>query len=141
MNELQLCPACGGVATLTNGFRGVFAVCVACGYKTPDYKSAETAIRVWNSLHPFKLASCTKSRAPESMGCACEINAKAAEEKLNDLLYVIRANMTSITRYVRYKREAHPTLTEGQSLDRQLEYKELAEKAVTNILEYINGGK
>ena len=58
--------------------------------------------------------------------------------ELYDLLYVIRTNMTSITRYVRYKREEHPTLTEGQSLDRLLKYKDLADVAVSNILEYIN---
>lgn len=83
----------------------------------------------------------TKPKEPESTVCTCEARAKAAEKELNDLLFVIRREMTSITRYVRYKRENHPTLTEGQSLDRQLRYKELAEKAVTNILEYINGKK
>lgn len=59
-------------------------------------------------------------------------------QKINDLLYVIRTNMTSITRYIRYKREEHPTLTEGQSLDRHLQYRDLADVAVKNILEYIN---
>lgn len=58
---------------------------------------------------------------------------------VNDLLYVIRTNMTSITRYVRHERAKHPTLTEGQFLDQHLKYKELAEIAVTNILNYING--
>lgn len=83
----------------------------------------------------------TKPKEPESTVCTCEARAKAAEKELNDLLFVIRREMTSITRYVRYKRENHPALTEGQSLDRRLRYKGLAEKAVTNILEYINGKK
>jgi hypothetical protein len=60
-------------------------------------------------------------------------------KELNDLLYVIRTNMTSITRYVRHKRDEHLTLTEGQFIDRHLKYKELAESAVSNILKYING--
>ena len=45
----------------------------------------------------------------------------------NKLLYIIRCNMTSITRYVRNENEAYDT-----------RYKELAEKAVENILEVIN---
>ena len=45
----------------------------------------------------------------------------------NKLLYIIRCNMTSITRYVRNENEAYDA-----------RYKELAEKAVENILEAIN---
>lgn len=60
---------------------------------------------------------------------------------LNDLLYVIRTNMTSITRYVRHERKDYPTLTEGQFIDQHLKYKELANVAVSNILEYINGNQ
>ena len=45
----------------------------------------------------------------------------------NKLLYIIRCNMTSITRYVRNENEAY-----------DIRYKELAEKAVENILEVIN---
>lgn len=60
-------------------------------------------------------------------------------KELNDLLYIIRTNMTSITRYVRHKRDEHPTLTCGQFIDRHLKYKELADVAVSNILKYING--
>lgn len=45
----------------------------------------------------------------------------------NKLLYIIRCNMTSITRYVRNENEAY-----------DIRYKELAEKAVENILEAIN---
>ena len=59
--------------------------------------------------------------------------------KYNDLLYVIRTNMTSITRYVRHERKNHPMLTEGQFIVRHLKYKELADVAVNNILEYVNG--
>lgn len=59
-------------------------------------------------------------------------------KELNDLLYVIRTNMTSITRYVRHERKEHPNLTEGQFLDQHLKYKAFADVAVKNILEYVN---
>lgn len=75
---------------------------------------------------------CTKYKSKED-------NEK--DKKLNDLLYVIRTNMTSITRYVRHERKDHPTLTEGQFIDQHLKYKELANVAVSNILEYINGSQ
>ena len=45
----------------------------------------------------------------------------------NKLLYIIRCNMTSITRYVHNENEMH-----------NIKYKELAEKAVENILEAVN---
>ncbi len=59
-------------------------------------------------------------------------NEKCAEfDKLsydyNKLLYIIRCNMTSITRYVRNEDETY-----------NIKYKELAEKAVQNILEAVN---
>lgn len=61
---------------------------------------------------------------------ALELVAKA----FNKLIFDLRTNMTSVSRYVRDSREKHPTLTEGQFVDRNLEYKRLAEKAVNNIL-------
>ena len=45
----------------------------------------------------------------------------------NKLLYIIRCNMTSITRYIRNENEAY-----------DIKYKELAETAVENILKAIN---
>ena len=57
---------------------------------------------------------------------------------LHDLLYVVRTNMTSITRYVRHEYADHPLLTLGDFIDRNLEYKKLAKTAVDNILCYIN---
>lgn len=45
----------------------------------------------------------------------------------NKLLYIIRCNMTSITRYIRNENKVY-----------DIRYKELAEKAVENILEAIN---
>lgn len=45
----------------------------------------------------------------------------------NKLLYIIRCNMTSITRYIRNGNETY-----------DIKYKELAEKAVENILKAIN---
>lgn len=68
-----------------------------------------------------------------------EKDEEIVQKQLYDLLFIIRQEMTSITRYVRYDRSKHPNLTEGQSLDRSLEYKALAMKAVDNILNYING--
>jgi hypothetical protein len=46
--------------------------------------------------------------------------------------------MTSVTRYVKHEREKHPNLTEGQFLDRHLEYRKLANEAVDNILKCLN---
>lgn len=45
----------------------------------------------------------------------------------NKLLYIIRCNMTSITRYIRNENKVY-----------DIRYKELAEKAVENILKAIN---
>lgn len=57
---------------------------------------------------------------------------------IGQLTYDLRSNMTSVTRFVRMEREKHPTLTEGQFLDRYLEYKKLALQAVDNILKCLN---
>lgn len=57
---------------------------------------------------------------------------------IKQLAFDLRTNMTSITRYVRHERSKHPTLTEGQFIDRHMEYKELADKAVDNILKCLN---
>ena len=88
---------------------------------------------------------CYETPLTKELACRQEVTIKDTDvdeaekaKELNDLLYVIRTNMTSITRYVRHKRENHPTLTEGQFIDRHLRYKELADIAVTNILEYVN---
>lgn len=61
------------------------------------------------------------------------------EKELLDLLYVIRTNMTSITRYVRHDKKDHPNLSMKEFKEQNQEYKELADRAVTNILEYVNG--
>lgn len=65
-------------------------------------------------------------------------SAVVEEKNINDLLFVIRSNMTSITRHVKHNWEKHPTLTLGQFLDQNAKYRELAIKAVDNILSYIN---
>ena len=57
---------------------------------------------------------------------------------VNQLTFDLRTNMTSITRYVKHEREKHPSLTEGQFIDRHLKYKELANEAVDNILKCLN---
>ena len=57
---------------------------------------------------------------------------------VGQLTYDLRTNMTSVTRFVQMEREKHPTLTEGQYLDRYLEYKQLALQAVDNILKCLN---
>lgn len=78
-----------------------------------------------------KVACCCTKFSPK--------NESEDAKKLYDLIYIVRTNMTSITRYVRHEREKHPTLTDGQFLDQHLEYKDLADVAVKNILEYVNG--
>lgn len=62
-------------------------------------------------------------------------------KQLQELLYVIRENMTSITRYVKFERKDHDTLSGFEFVNRHLEYRQLAIKAVDNILNYINGAK
>ena len=57
---------------------------------------------------------------------------------VNRLTFDLRQNMTSVTRYVRHERAKHPNLTEGQFIDRHLEYRELALVAVDNILKCLN---
>lgn len=54
------------------------------------------------------------------------------------LAFDLRSNMTPITRYVRHERAKHPKLTDGQFIDRHLEYRELANAAVDNILKCLN---
>ena len=53
---------------------------------------------------------------------------------VNKLIFDLRTNMTSVSRYVRDSQEKHPTLTVGEFVDRNLKYKRLAEQAVDNIL-------
>lgn len=60
---------------------------------------------------------------------------------INKLIFDLRTNMTSVSRYVRDSREKHPTLTEGQFVDRNLEYKRLAEQAVDNILSCLDSNE
>lgn len=54
------------------------------------------------------------------------------------LLYDLRTQMTSVTRYVRHTREEHSTLTDVQFHSRHENYLNLAEKAVDNILKCLN---
>ena len=66
------------------------------------------------------------------------MDAKEMSKVVGQLTYDLRTNMTSVTRFVRMEKEKHPTLTEGQYLDRYLEYKKLALEAVENILKCLN---
>lgn len=66
------------------------------------------------------------------------MNKKEVSKIVGQLTYDLRTNMTSVTRFVKIKRENHPTLTDGQFLDRYLEYRELALQAVDNILKCLN---
>lgn len=66
------------------------------------------------------------------------MDTKEISKIVGQLTYDLRTNMTSVTRFVKMKRENHPTLTDGQFLDRYLEYKELALQAVDNILKCLN---
>lgn len=66
------------------------------------------------------------------------MNSEILNKKIYDLLFDLRKNMTSVTRYVRHNRQEHPGLTDGQFLDQDQEYKVLALKSVDNILKCIN---
>ena len=54
------------------------------------------------------------------------MDTKEISKTVGQLAYDLRTNMTSITRFVKMEREKHPTLTDGQFLDRYLEYRQLA---------------
>lgn len=69
------------------------------------------------------------------------MDVKEMSKVVGQLTYDLRTNMTSVTRFVRMEREKHPTLTEGQYLDRYLEYRQLALQAVDNILECLNNNE
>lgn len=66
------------------------------------------------------------------------MDAKEISKIIGQLTYDLRSNMTSVTRFVRMEREKHPTLTDGQFLDRYMEYRQLALQAVDNILKCLN---
>ena len=66
------------------------------------------------------------------------MDTKEISKTVGQLAYDLRTNMTSITRFVKMEREKHPTLTDGQFLDRYLEYRQLALQAVDNILKCLN---
>lgn len=66
------------------------------------------------------------------------MNEKEISKIVGQLTYDLRTNMTSVTRFVRMERTKHPTLTDGQFLDRYLEYRKLALEAVNNILKCLN---
>jgi hypothetical protein len=66
------------------------------------------------------------------------MDTKEISKTVGQLAYDLRTNMTSVTRFVKMEREKHPTLTDGQFLDRYLEYRQLALQAVDNILKCLN---
>ena len=66
------------------------------------------------------------------------MNEREISKIVGQLTYDLRTNMTSVTRFVKTERAKHPTLTNGQFLDRYLEYRELALEAVGNILKCLN---
>lgn len=66
------------------------------------------------------------------------MNEREISKIVGQLTYDLRTNMTSVTRFVRMERAKHPTLTDGQFLDRYLEYRQLALRAVDNILKCLN---
>lgn len=72
-----------------------------------------------------------------------ELNKEKQIEELvkvvRKLTYDLRTYMTSVTRYVRHDTtKKPPNLTEGQFIDRHLQYRDLALIAVNNILKCIN---
>jgi hypothetical protein len=70
-----------------------------------------------------------------------DMDTKEISKTVGQLAYDLRTNMTSVTRFVKMEREKYPTLTDGQFLDRYLEYRQLALQAVDNILECLNDNK
>lgn len=54
MNELKLCPFCGGPAVIlsdeytANDMTYYFAGCLKCGCRTPQVEEKKRAIKVWN---------------------------------------------------------------------------------------------
>ena len=69
------------------------------------------------------------------------MNEREISKIVGQLTYDLRSNMTSVTRFVKMEREKHPTLTDGQFLDRYLEYRQLALQAVDNILKCLNNNE
>lgn len=69
------------------------------------------------------------------------MDVKEMSKIIGQLTYDLRSNMTSVTRFVRMERKNHPTLTDGQFLDRYMEYRQLALQAVDNILKCLNENK
>lgn len=58
---------------------------------------------------------------------------------VGNLTYNLRNNMTSVTRYVKHKKENKPKHLKMQYFNQKhIEYQELAEKAVNNILKCLN---
>lgn len=49
--ELLLCPKCKGIGTLNsvNGFKSIYASCRRCGMMTRGFKTANEAIKDWNT--------------------------------------------------------------------------------------------
>ena len=66
------------------------------------------------------------------------MNEREISKIVGQLTYDLRTNMTSVTRFVKMERAKYPSLTDGQFLDRYLEYRELALQAVGNILKCLN---
>lgn len=66
------------------------------------------------------------------------MNEREISKIVGQLTYDLRTNMTSVTRFVKMERNKHPALTDGQFLDRYLEYRQLALQAVDNILKCLN---
>ena len=66
------------------------------------------------------------------------MNEREISKIVGQLTYDLRTNMTSVTRFVKMERSKHPTLTDGQFLDRYLKYRQLALQAVDNILSCLN---
>ena len=66
------------------------------------------------------------------------MDTKEISKIVGQLTFDLRTNMTSVTLFVRMERTKHPTLTDGQFLDRYLEYRLLALQAVDNILKCLN---
>ena len=56
--ELLPCPKCKGIGTLNsvNGFKPIYASCYWCGMMTRGFKTANEAIKDWNTRAPILTA-------------------------------------------------------------------------------------
>lgn len=48
LDELKLCPFCGGSGFMYEGYTGYGVVCIRCGAETAEYIEKHEAVKKWN---------------------------------------------------------------------------------------------